>query len=258
MDVLASGALRSVSSLLSLDGGWLLGNEGSARHSARLALALACGSRLVRGRLCQGVGVPKGECQTLPMPGSFGVPWRSECVWMAPCESLCLCLCSEAPPCPTMRGPGQAVSRSPVERWGMLVSLITSLFTLCPLWQSQASASPPVSWWVSSDGELSRGHLTRLTLGEAGGEPVSGPPSGPLGLALISSQTVIGVGACGSAGVCTHKCVIFCVCQETVSGQLGLGVTVNRILRVYIHDHIFVVWELLCMMEYAPDLRLSV
>lgn len=50
----------------------------------------------------------------------------------------------------------------------MLVSLITSLFTLYPLWQSQASASPPVSWWVSSDGELSWGHLTRLTLGEAG------------------------------------------------------------------------------------------
>lgn len=45
------------------------------------------------------------------------------------------------------------------------------------------------------------------------------------------------------------------LCQETVSGQLGLGVTVNRILCVYIHDCIFVVWELLCMMEYAPDLR---
>lgn len=36
------------------------GMRGLARHSARLALALASGSRLVRGRLCQGVGVPKG------------------------------------------------------------------------------------------------------------------------------------------------------------------------------------------------------
>lgn len=50
-----------------------------------------------------------------------------------------------------------------------------------------------------------------------------------MGLALNSSQTVTGVGACGSAGVCTDECVIFCVCQETVSGQLGLGVNMNRI-----------------------------
>ena len=31
MDVLASGALRSVSCLLSLDGGWLLESEGSSQ-----------------------------------------------------------------------------------------------------------------------------------------------------------------------------------------------------------------------------------
>ena len=145
--------------------------RGLARHSARLTLALAPGE-----------GAPLlgcAGCQTLPVPGSFGVLWRCECVWMVPCETLCLCLCSEAHPCPTMRGPGQAVSRSPVERWGMLVSLITSLFTRCPLWQSQASAFPPVSWWVSSDGELSRGHLTRLTLGEAGGNLSQDHPLGP-------------------------------------------------------------------------------
>lgn len=61
----------------------------------------------------------------------------------------------------------------------MLVSLITSFFTLCPLWQSQASAFPPVSRWVSSDGELSWGHLTRLTLGEAGGNLSQDHPLGP-------------------------------------------------------------------------------
>lgn len=37
MDVLASGALRSVFCLLSLDGGWLLGSEGSSQTLCKVS-----------------------------------------------------------------------------------------------------------------------------------------------------------------------------------------------------------------------------
>ena len=84
MDVLASGALRSASCPLSLDGGWLLGSEGSSQTLCKVSPGFGEWFTPGEGAPLPAGEVPKGECQTRPVPGSFGVLWRSECVWMAP------------------------------------------------------------------------------------------------------------------------------------------------------------------------------
>lgn len=69
MDVLASGALRSVSSLLSLDGGWLLGNEGSSQTLCKVS---------------PGFGKWLTPSEGAPLPGCVGA--------QGGCARHCLCL----------------------------------------------------------------------------------------------------------------------------------------------------------------------
>lgn len=133
------------------------GLRGLDRLSAKSAQGLVSGSCLGRGvAVSAGARWGWGICLCLGRSVSCGSPSMWGWLCMNPCISVSVCPSSEAPPSSTMRGPGAGLILVCVcSRVGELHYLLIS--TSVPLWQSQASVLPPVSWRVSSDRELSWG-----------------------------------------------------------------------------------------------------
>lgn len=98
----------------------------------------------------------------LLVSGSFCVLLKPKHVGMALYEPLYLCVCVSQLRSPSLLNserpwgrPHPGVGRGEGGGVGELHYLLIS--TSVPLWQSQASVLPPVSWRVSSDRELSWG-----------------------------------------------------------------------------------------------------